>query len=598
MALRNAFENLATEANQKFPTIDYQPGYDMTPSDPPTLPNIDLDGNLVVRASSLTDEGGYRVNISGSSLAKSIGTATFVNGSDTVAFTFNPATMDVHVGDYVSLDADGVSVSQQIVSFADSEIVLEHAYTGTGGTGAASRQVCKTVVGTGASLSVASGALTLNSGTTATSIIEFERDVDVLPMVKQCGLSISQRIANQVVKVGLYEEASSPRWFAWFYFDGTINTTVKTQTARNATGAPAGAEIEEYTVIMPNGSTTATSHRYRIEMFQDRVNFWIDGVQVSQHVKSLPASYDQLTSTIRIDNGTTPASTTAVVVDYDGVRNYNSLDVYPSSDSAPVQADQSPQQPFNYSQAGVIPINTDLQIIDCSKFRALTIQCTSMGTAGVITPYWSNDGTNFVAGALTTPAGAVATTFNAAGMWISQVYGRYFRLRLTTATTGTTTTLFSTGHQQPLGQLTTQPISGAVTATMTSTTVTSLTGMNINAATGGFASVTRLLSAAASTNGTVVKASAGRLYKIRGVNAAAAVRWLKIYNKATTPAPGTDTPILTFALRASDVFDIDLDPIGYYFATGIGFGLTTGSADADTGALTAGDILGLNVIYA
>jgi hypothetical protein len=84
---------------------------------------------------------------------------------------------------------------------------------------------------------------------------------------------------------------------------------------------------------------------------------------------------------------------------------------------------------------------------------------------------------------------------------------------------------------------------------------------------------------------------------IRGYNAAAAVRYLKIYNKATAPTVGTDTPILTFALKPSDNFDIDFQAIGYYFATGIGFALTTGSADADTGALTAADVVGMNVIY-
>lgn len=123
-------------------------------------------------------------------------------------------------------------------------------------------------------------------------------------------------------------------------------------------------------------------------------------------------------------------------------------------------------------------------------------------------------------------------------------------------------------------------------------------GIQPRAVTGGFASIGRLLSAAASTNATSLKASAGRLYKIRGYNAAAALRYLKIYNKASAPTVGTDTPILTIALKASDMFDIDLGSIGEYFATGIAYALTTGVADADTGVLAAADILGMNIWYA
>lgn len=100
----------------------------------------------------------------------------------------------------------------------------------------------------------------------------------------------------------------------------------------------------------------------------------------------------------------------------------------------------------------------------------------------------------------------------------------------------------------------------------------------------------RLLSAAASVNNTLVKASAGEIYNIYGHNANAAARYLKIYDKATAPVAGSDTPDATFYLAPQASFRFEF-PRGYYFATGIGFALTTGVADTDTGALTAGDIL-------
>lgn len=107
----------------------------------------------------------------------------------------------------------------------------------------------------------------------------------------------------------------------------------------------------------------------------------------------------------------------------------------------------------------------------------------------------------------------------------------------------------------------------------------------------------RIVSAAATTNATVAKAGAGDLFRITGFNANAAARYLKIYNKATAPVVGTDTPVWTEYLPAQARFELSF-PKGYYLSAGISYALTTGSADADTGALTAADILALNVAYA
>lgn len=106
----------------------------------------------------------------------------------------------------------------------------------------------------------------------------------------------------------------------------------------------------------------------------------------------------------------------------------------------------------------------------------------------------------------------------------------------------------------------------------------------------------RITSSAASTNGTVAKASAGDLFLAAGYNTNAALRYLKIYNKATAPTVGTDTPILTLPLPPSAAFAFDFP--AQYFSAGIAYALTTGVADADTGAVGAGDIVALNLAYA
>lgn len=101
----------------------------------------------------------------------------------------------------------------------------------------------------------------------------------------------------------------------------------------------------------------------------------------------------------------------------------------------------------------------------------------------------------------------------------------------------------------------------------------------------------RLISAA-TTNATSVKASAGAVGFIYAVNLNAAVRYLKLYNKASAPTVGTDAPIATLPIPASTTgagFMIPI-PNGVAFTTGIALALTTGYLDTDTAAVAAGEI--------
>lgn len=112
--------------------------------------------------------------------------------------------------------------------------------------------------------------------------------------------------------------------------------------------------------------------------------------------------------------------------------------------------------------------------------------------------------------------------------------------------------------------------------------------------TAGGATPYKLVSAA-TTNATSVKASAGQVYSIVATNTNAAVRYLKLYNKASAPTVGTDTPVQVYALPAGGGVSIAL-PVGMIFTTGIAFALTTGAADSDTGAVALSEIL-VNLTY-
>lgn len=146
------------------------------------------------------------------------------------------------------------------------------------------------------------------------------------------------------------------------------------------------------------------------------------------------------------------------------------------------------------------------------------------------------------------------------------------------------------------GSAVTQPVSLATLPVTNAGTFAIQPGSS--ALTGGIPSTARLLSAAGSSgDATNVKASAGRVYAIQGVNVNAAARYLKLYNSASAPTAGAGTPVKTLYLPPNSAFVFDW-PVGLTFATGIGYTLVTGSADNSSTSVTAADILALNVDYA
>lgn len=181
------------------------------------------------------------------------------------------------------------------------------------------------------------------------------------------------------------------------------------------------------------------------------------------------------------------------------------------------------------------------------------------------------DGDDTVEGAL---ADAAITT-NAAGT----ISGK---LRGLVALLAQAFTLGNPLRVDPTGT-TTQPVSGSVSQTPT---------------TSGGLSISRVLSAA-TTNATSAKGSAGQVYGWVITNTNAAVCYVKLYNKATAPTVGTDTPVMTLAVpgNAAGAGMIAAEfTSGIAFGTGIGFAITTGAADSDTGAVAANEVL-VNLLY-
>ena len=99
----------------------------------------------------------------------------------------------------------------------------------------------------------------------------------------------------------------------------------------------------------------------------------------------------------------------------------------------------------------------------------------------------------------------------------------------------------------------------------------------------------------ANNTGVNIKSAPGQVHGWYLYNNASAIRVVKLYNKATAPTTGTDTPTQTLVLPANSGANLFTDT-GFAFLAGIGIAVTTGIPDNDTGAPAANDVT-INIFY-
>lgn len=92
-------------------------------------------------------------------------------------------------------------------------------------------------------------------------------------------------------------------------------------------------------------------------------------------------------------------------------------------------------------------------------------------------------------------------------------------------------------------------------------------------------------------SGDLVVAGPATLWTIVASNVhSSAIRFLKLYNKATAPTVGTDAPLMTIPLVPAFTQTLSFGG-GAAFGLGIGVGATTGVAANDTGAPGANEVV-------
>lgn len=119
----------------------------------------------------------------------------------------------------------------------------------------------------------------------------------------------------------------------------------------------------------------------------------------------------------------------------------------------------------------------------------------------------------------------------------------------------------------------------------------------VQATAGGLTTFRRL--ATADVNAAIVKAAPGRVYGYTISNPSAAAKFVRLYNKATLPAPAADAGLIirTIMIPAGGIASYHLGAGMAGFTAGIGIAATGAIADADATALAANDLI-IHIDYA
>lgn len=231
--------------------------------------------------------------------------------------------------------------------------------------------------------------------------------------------------------------------------------------------------------------------------------------------------------------------------------------------------------------AGSVTAAGTIFSIDTTGYASIAVQVTNAGVGSTVSYEASNDNATWIAVAgmsvATSGSTPVASSSTAAGILAFPCQAKWFRARVTAYGSGTVAATYAL-RKTPIN-VTVSPWSAGVGAGVT------VSSLSVNAP-----GIARIASAA-TTNATSVKAGSGVLTDIFAANTSAAVRYLKLYNKASAPIVGIDTPIMTLPIPAGG----SIAPrIGFAlgFSSGIAYAITGGIADNDATAVAANDVHG------
>jgi hypothetical protein len=214
------------------------------------------------------------------------------------------------------------------------------------------------------------------------------------------------------------------------------------------------------------------------------------------------------------------------------------------------------------------------------KFIALQLVGTWVGT---VTFEGSNDNTTFYSVATTDPSSvetgsATATTNRLVKI---PILFKYVRARVSAYTSGTISAS-AYGHRDENSSGLVSTIGQVVLAPETTKVIGT-----VNLADSPAETYAQVITAA-TTNATSVTTGPTKLRTISLVNGVATLRYFKLYDKASAPTVGSDTPVLTLTMSPNSASPFTL-PNGLSFSLGLAYAMTLGVENSDT---TADSVVG------
>jgi len=314
---------------------------------------VDTRGNLSTRGPVTTDEGSVSEDFTGTTIYYiENGTLKFINNSNVVTgvgTTFTDGTEAY--ADYIKLSIDPDTAYAKIESvISDTELLLENVYIGTTGIGSGYHAKFKPLIGAGGAITVVNSLCSIASGATINAITKIFRSIDYCPLIFSTNVAVSKRIVNQTGYLGLTDNVTTPTISAYFQFDGTSDLIIKTVTQSSAQAT----EIETNTITLL--TSTSTQRRYRIDLEQEYVAFYVDDNLIATHKTHIPGPYSYMDGLAGWVNGAVaPASTTTMSVDSIYIGNVDSLVITSGLLNLPVVVSNSALVPVYTS-------NSDFQI--------------------------------------------------------------------------------------------------------------------------------------------------------------------------------------------------------------------------------------------
>lgn len=334
---------LVQETSPTANLANYWPAMTSIETEPVKL-NVDPSGALQVRGTITSDEGSYSTDFTGNSIYIVLsGSCIFENGSITVSGIGTKFLKEVSYGDFIKLDSDSLINYTRIVSIiSDTEVELEYAYQGSSNTGVGYLAGFEQIVGGDSSIVVLNSKLVLDSGVSATNLVQVSRVVDFLPTAAILrGFSISQNIPQVDPYFGFFDSDNvrNSNIACFINFTTFKSAQLITRTSLN---------VYDTNVVgfnLPEGSTVDIPARWRLEVTDDKVSVYYNDVLMATSFNHLPPIYKSLNFNIGINSLQAPPKSTKLYCDevlfknVDVVNTASSLLTHVQTSYDPIAAD-------------------------------------------------------------------------------------------------------------------------------------------------------------------------------------------------------------------------------------------------------------------